>query len=113
MLQRSIVDLNITVKNRSHIDVHINFVRDIPQAYIDLTVLHDSGDDKFDLVYMNKTVDVCQFLLNRKTNIFFDIVYKLMLEYATNLPERCPLRKVNFLRFKYQPEIVTSSLNSM
>lgn len=87
------------MKNRTHLDVHINFVRDIPLAFIDLTVLHDSGGDKFDLVYMNKTVDVCQFLTNRKTNIFFDIVYKLMLDYATTLPDRCPLRKVNLLRF--------------
>lgn len=81
------------MKNKTHLDVYINFVQDLPQTSIDLTVLHDSGGDKYDLVYMNKTVDVCQFLLNRKTNIFFDIVYKLIRDYIA-LPDRCPLRKV-------------------
>ncbi|XP_037044276.1 uncharacterized protein LOC119080157 [Bradysia coprophila] len=96
LLHPNVVDVNITMKNRTHLDVHINFGRDIPQAFIDLTVLHDAGDDKFDLVYMNKTVDICQFLTNRKSNIFFDIVYKVMLEYAATLPDRCPIRKKKY-----------------
>lgn len=81
------------MKNKTFLDLNLNFQRDISQLFIDLTVLHDSGDGKYDMVYTNKTVDVCMFLINKKLNILFDIVYKLMSDYV-ELPTKCPIRKV-------------------
>lgn len=88
-----IVDFNVTIKNNTFFDVHINFLRDISQPFIDLTVLHDSGNGNYDMVYTNKTVDICLFLINKKYNILFDIFYKMMEDYV-EMPKRCPIRKV-------------------
>lgn len=93
LLHPEIVDFNVTMKNKTFFDVHINFLRDITHPLIDLTVLHDSGNGKYDMVYTNKTVDVCTFLINKKSNILFDIIYKIMADYV-ELPKKCPLRKV-------------------
>lgn len=81
------------MKNNTHFDVHFQFVQDIAQPFIDLIVVHNSGNGKYDMVYTNKTIDVCKFLINRKSNIFFDMTYKIMSDYV-DMPKRCPIRKV-------------------
>lgn len=83
---------NITVKNEKF-SGHFNVLKDIPRPFIDVQVLHDSGDGSFDLVYMNKTIDVCMFLNNRKSNVIIDIIYRMLSDY-TELPQRCPVRRV-------------------
>lgn len=92
-----IVDFNMTMRNDGHFDIHLQFVREIHQSFIDLTVLHDSGNGKYDMVYTNKTVDICKFLIDKKSNIFFDMVYKMMSDYV-EMPKRCPIRKVKYIR---------------
>lgn len=92
-LHPEIVDFNMTMKMDGHFDVHFQIVRDISHPFIDLIVVHDSGNGKYDMVYANKTVDICRFLIDKKSNIFLDMVYKLMSDYV-EMPKRCPLRKV-------------------
>lgn len=87
------MDFNLTIKNGTSIDLQVNIVKGIQQMFVDLEVLHDSGDGFYDMVYMNKTVDLCMFLNNRKLNVFFDIAYKLLSDYG-DLPKKCPLHKV-------------------
>lgn len=88
-----VADFNITIKNRIVVDVHINVLRDIPQLFVDFEDLHDSGDGAFDMVFTNQTVDLCMFLRNRKSNVFFDIVYRMLSDYG-DVPKQCPIRKV-------------------
>lgn len=91
-----IIDFNITIKNNTFMDIHFYFVRDIAQLFIDLIVLHDSGNGTYDMIYTNRTVDVCKFLANKKINIFFEIMVNIMSDYVV-LPNRCPIRKVKFI----------------
>lgn len=63
--------------------------------YLDFEDLHDgNGDGSYDMVYMNKTVDICNFLKNKRSNAIFAIIYRLLSDYG-NLPQTCPLRKVH------------------
>lgn len=87
-----IVELNITEKNNTF-DGYFNILKDISQLYIDFELLHDSGGGHYDMVYVNKTVDVCKFLNNRKLNVFFDIIYRIISDYC-ELPKSCPLARV-------------------
>lgn len=91
-----IIDFNITMKNKTFMDVHFSFVRNVAQLLIDLVVLHDSGNGTFDMIYTNKTVDVCKFLINKKMNIFFEIMVNIMSDYVV-IPNRCPIRKVTLI----------------
>lgn len=89
-----IIDFNLTIKNKTIADVRLNFLRDISEMFMDFEVLHDSGDGKYDMVYTNKTIDLCMFLSNRKSNALFDITYRILSDYG-DLPKKCPLRMVN------------------
>lgn len=86
--------MNITIRNQI-LDIHANIVRDISRPFIHIELLHDSGQKNFDMVQMNRTVDGCKFLNNRKINIFFEIAYRTLSQYTdVELPTRCPFRKV-------------------
>lgn len=69
--------------------------------FIDFEVTLDSGGGTFDLVYMNRTVDTCMFLKNKKVNIIVDIIYKILTAYG-ELPTTCPLQKVGNINFQLQ-----------
>lgn len=88
----------MTIRNKIFIDVHLNFLKDISQALVDFEVVHDSGNETYDMVYTNKTIDACMFLENRKLNPIFDIMYRTFLDYG-DLPKRCPIRRVRKLYF--------------
>lgn len=90
------------MKNKT-LDVHINVVREISHLFIDFVLLHDSGNENFDLVYANKTVDYCMFLNKRKLNVFFNIIYNMLADYGEQ-PKGCPLHKVykkELFKFSY------------
>lgn len=99
-----IVDFQIvdylSTDNIQYFNVYTNISQDISQAFLHATVTLDSGNGNFDLVYLNKTVDICQFLINRKLNIILDILHKVMSEYV-ELPKRCPIPKVKFKKENY------------
>lgn len=83
----------MTIKNENSMDVHLNFVKDMSQMFVDFEDLHDSGGGAFDMVFINKTIDLCMFFNNRKSNALFDIIYRIFSDYG-DLPKRCPIRRV-------------------
>lgn len=88
-----IVDLNVTIHNQSCISVNVNVGRVITQLFLDIDIIFDSGGGTYDLVYMNKTMDLCMFLSNRKLNAIIDITYRILTAYG-ELPKNCPVQKV-------------------
>lgn len=88
-----VLDINLTIKNESFIDAHLLLVKAVPQLFLDLEFAFDSGDGKYSMVYMNKTVDLCMFLNNRKMNPVLDISYRILTAYG-DLPKKCPMQKV-------------------
>lgn len=94
LVRPEIVDLNVTI-NENSFDANINILRDMSQPFLDLEVVHD-----FDMVYLNKTIDVCTFLSNRKSNILVDLIYRILSDHG-ELPKRCPIRRVKQTNFIY------------
>lgn len=90
----------MTIRNKTFVDVHLNLIRDISQVFADFEYLHDSGNGKYDMVVANKTIDICEFLNNRKSNALLDIAYKI-LEESGELPKKCPIRMVWYERFAF------------
>lgn len=93
-MHSEIADLNITMHNKSALDAYLNVLRDVPQLFVDFEDLHDSGGGIYDMIYMNKTIDVCMFLNNRKSNALLDIFYRTFADYG-DLPKKCPIRRVS------------------
>lgn len=92
-MQPKIFNMNVSLEN-DLLNISVNILRDIYRPFVHFELLYESGQGNYDLVYMNKTIDVCMFLNNRKLNIFFQIMYRILSDYV-ELPERCPIRRVN------------------
>lgn len=80
-----ILDLNLTVKNQRFFDLHFEIVNDI--AHFDTGVGIDN------MGYISRTIDLCSFLKNRRTNPILEISYRILTARG-DLPKRCPIRKV-------------------
>lgn len=83
----------MTIRNKTFANVHFNVLRELTQLFVDFEYIHDSGDGKYDMVYANKTIDICEFLSNRKVNVLLDIAYKILTE-SGDLPKKCPIPRV-------------------
>lgn len=95
-MQPKIVDFQInivTTQNVQNFSVYVNIQKDLPDLFVHITSLIDSGNENFDMIYLNKTLSVCKFLDNKKLNIFLWILFQVASEYV-ELPKRCPLLKV-------------------
>lgn len=95
-MQPSIFDFRLTFNtehNIQYISGQINIQKELPDLFLQLTVLIDSGNDNFDMIYLNNTLSFCKFLKNKKLNVFVAIAFQVMSEYV-EMPTRCPLVKV-------------------
>lgn len=82
-----------TVDNIQYFGGYVDTFKDITNPFVHSTVLMDSGNKKFDVLYLNRTFSICQFLANRKISIFMELGYKWLSEYV-QLPKKCPISKV-------------------
>lgn len=96
VVQPEIVDfqiINRTSQEVQYFDVYVNILKVISQSFVHLTLLVDSGNGNFDLIYLNRTFNICELLANRKINVIMDLTFKVMSQYV-EVPKRCPLLKV-------------------
>lgn len=87
------MDFNMTVTNNTFMDVHYNFIKELTTVLVDFEFLHDSGNGRYEMVFANKTIDLCLFLNNKKSNALLNIAYKILTE-SGELPKSCPIRRV-------------------
>lgn len=95
-LQPKIIDFQIniaTVNNEQKFGGYVNIQKVLTDPYIHITVLMDSGNEHFDLIYLNRTFNICEFLKNNKLNVFLAIVHQILSQYV-EMPKQCPLLKV-------------------
>lgn len=100
LFRPEIIEYNLTTRDGTF-TAHINLLKDLARPFVDFEVVHDSGNGNFDLVYANKSIDVCMFLRQRKLNILVEIVYKVLSDYDADLPKRCPIRRVSEVSINY------------
>lgn len=84
---------SITKDNVQSFSGYINIGKRLPDPFLHITLLMDSGNENFDLLYLNKTFSFCKFLDNNKVNVFVGIFFQVLSKYV-ELPKRCPLLKV-------------------
>lgn len=109
-MQPKIVNFGITNQTVDNIQYYSGFIdqfKDIYHPFWHIEVFFDSGNDKYDLMYLNQTIDVCSFLKNLKINIFFKIAHNLLSKY-TAVPKNCPLWKVKSVKFSNKSHLTSS-----
>lgn len=94
--QPKIVDYKftlVTVNDIQYLSFYLHIQKNIPVAYAHITVLMDSGNDTYDMLYVNRTLSVCKFLENSRFNPLIGVFYQVLLD-VIELPQRCPILKV-------------------
>ncbi len=93
-LAPKIIEVNFTIDENGKVSFYINLKRDLNIAFVHLLCVFDGeGVEKQNLIYGNKTVDLCSFFVNRRQSIFLTFLMNVAEKYG-NLAKRCPLKKV-------------------
>ncbi|KAJ6630510.1 hypothetical protein Bhyg_15920, partial [Pseudolycoriella hygida] len=93
--------------NKKVVNVNVTLLRTVSNPVVGFFVAHDSGKGNFNLVYANRTVDMCTFMKNRKSNVFLEIIFRILTKYG-DLPTKCPMHKkrYEFLNVTINPETI-------
>lgn len=88
----NISDFNLTIHNEL-INIYFNVMQDIHHPFMHVEYVIDSGNGTYDMVYANKTFNICTFLKNRKIDILLQLFMKIAEKFG-ELPKSCPIPKV-------------------
>lgn len=87
------VAFNSTVDENSKISFYLNIKRDQTNAFVHVTYLFADKDGNYNMVYVNKTLDFCAFLANRRLDVVLRIAFAVGERFG-HLPSHCPIKKV-------------------
>lgn len=85
------MDFNITIDENGLIFFYYNFIREFRNPFIHVEYLFDDGYGNYNMVYVNKTLNICSFLANRNVDIVLRILFTVGERFGV-LPKRCPLK---------------------
>ena len=88
-----IMEYNCTIDENSKVSLHLNIKRDQTNAFLHVTYVFADKDGNYNLVYTNKTINLCAFLSNRKIDFVLRILFAVGERFG-QLPTHCPIRKV-------------------
>lgn len=72
---------------------YVNVLQNTPKVYANVEMLLASSNGAYNLVLVNKTINYCQLLHDRKYEPMLQTFYKLLTK-STGFPTSCPIRKV-------------------
>lgn len=102
VMQPEIIDFKVTYdydteSNVQYFSGYANIKKQLPHPFVHLSILMDSGNDNFNMVYINKTVSFCKFLKSTNINPLVAIFYGILTKYV-DMPKQCPIVKVKITR---------------
>lgn len=65
----------------------------MPDMFVQCEFYFDSGDGKYELEIVNKTISLCRLIREPRYERILQLFYKIMLQYG-NFPKKCPVPKV-------------------
>lgn len=83
------------------------FKRDSPLLAFTTVIHYEDDNSKFGIEFMNKTIDFCKMLRDRRYEPLVGSVYAAMETKVPSLPKKCPLKKVNVIHRCTQSVLAT------
>lgn len=87
----SYIEINSSTVNNG-LTLYVNILQDVQKPYLKALILLESSNGKYDLPLSNTTLNLCEFLSNRKYFPILQTFYKTFMRYSFMM--RCPIRKV-------------------
>lgn len=85
------VEFNMTISQKGLLSMYTFLHKESSNYFIQVAVMFDEGNGKYDNVYLNKTIDLCKFLSTPSYEELIQIYYKILLKYENNFPSNCPM----------------------
>lgn len=82
----------------------MNFLQDVSNMYAKAVIKLETSDQIYDLEFINKTINVCEFFKNRRYEPILQLLYKV-LNKRQSFPTRCPIGKVKWEFQQHFPTI--------
>lgn len=92
------LDYNLTIANDEYISFYVNFKQQFSNVHLHLKYVFADRHGNYNLIYVNKTINLCEFLANRKMDVLLRILFTVGERFG-NLPKRCPLFKVSIKHY--------------
>lgn len=102
-------EVNSSISATGSISFYVNLLQDVASVYAITEILVESTRGKYDLELVNKTINYCRFLSDRKYEPIAQVFYK-MFSKSSNFPKSCPIRKVIMCEDCKGYEVFSSSL---
>lgn len=87
------IEINSSISTVGSISIHLNFLQDVYNMFAKTVIKLETSDQVYDLEFINKTINVCEFFKNRKYEPILQLLYKV-LNKNRSFPTSCPIRKV-------------------
>lgn len=91
IFEPDLMNINITKKYG-----HFDLKRDNLMIFFNIVIHFEDRNNEFGIEFMNKTINLCKMLGNRRYEPVMGFIYQASQENAqSSLPKKCPIKKVN------------------
>lgn len=90
------IQLNSSISTKGAFSLYVNALQDISSLHVKVLIMLGSAGENYDLQLLNRTVDACEFLKNRKHEPILQVFYKSVTNGEGVYPKTCPMPKVNW-----------------
>lgn len=94
VLEPSYLNVNITEKNGELI-AQFDLRRDNLMQFVNTIIHFEDNHNEFGIEFMNRTIDLCKLLSNRRYEPLMGLIYEAVKDNAPSMPKKCPIKKVN------------------
>lgn len=88
------VDFNITKRQSNGHVMYFNVLKDNIDLYSNVAVHLVTANTPSSTEFVNKTINICKLINDRRYEPFIRIFYLIFREYSPNFFNRCPIKKV-------------------
>lgn len=94
-IEPTYIDFNVTeLKSGGHI-MYFNIRKDNLMLWSNTAIHFENKENEYTTEFMNKTINICKMLNNRRHEPFINALYQAVYEKMPTLPKRCPIKKVS------------------
>lgn len=87
------VEINSSISDNGALSIYVNILKDISNIHSEVTIMLVSASGNYDLELVNRTIDACQFLSNKRHEPILQVFWKQLTKNGA-FPKRCPFLKV-------------------
>lgn len=87
--------MNATFSDSGVFNLYVEFLNNIRNPFVRTELYFESVNGIYDMVVVNRSIDLCKFYKNRRYEPIVQVIYKLFEDYFAHWFRSCPMNRVN------------------